>query len=425
MNQDTDFAFLYFSEILGKKVRDPSGDVIGRIDDIVASSGEIYPVAKGLLLRLKGGEKRLAPMPVNEIRTEGPKTDLVVDRDQLSDPDLSSSDFNMKDLLYDKQIVDVQGAKVERVNDVHLLCADQVRIVHVDVGFTGLLRRLGIEGLIRGVWKITGRPLKDELISWKFVQPLVESSEPGQPIRLQVEQARIRDLHPGELADILEDLGKEERAAILEKLEPEEVADVLEEADDDTQAAVISQIEPEEAADILEEMDPGEAADILGNLPDAHSEGIIAEVEEEDRALIEPLTEYEERTAAGLMTPEFVSIPPDATVEQALDAVREMAPEIEAIYYVYILDAERKLQGVTTLRSLFRAKPDDLVAEIMEKRLITLPMEGELEEIADMFQKYSLLGCPVVDEESRMMGVILLKHAFDELLPEFRREGHA
>ncbi len=177
------------------------------------------------------------------------------------------------------------------------------------------------------------------------------------------------------------------------------------------------------AADILEEMDPGEAADILTSLPDAQSEEIIAEVEPEERAQIEQLIAYEEKTAAALMTPEFVAVAPQATVAEALEEVRRQASEIEGIYYVYVLDDERRLLGVTTLRTLFRSRPDQAVAEIMETRLVTVEPEEEPKEVAEVFQKYSFLGCPVVDPEGRMMGVILIKHAFDELLPEFRREA--
>jgi Mg/Co/Ni transporter MgtE len=212
---------------------------------------------------------------------------------------------------------------------------------------------------------------------------------------------------------------------LVHSLGPAAVADVLEEAEEEVQAAVISQLEPSIAADILEEMDPGEAADILGNLPEAHTEDIIAEVEAPERAQLEQLIEYEEKTAASLMTPEFVSVPPETTVAAALAEVRRQAPEIEAIYYTYVLDAAGHLRGVTTLRSMLRARPEQLLEEIMETRLVTVRPEQELKEVAELFQKYSFLGCPVVDEEMRMMGVILIKHAFDDLLPEFKREARA
>ncbi len=425
MSQEAEFTFLHFSEILGRKVLDPDGKKVARIDDLVATTGEMYPIVRGLILRGRKGKRLFASVSDVGIRALGSGGGISVEAEKLVEPKLIGADFLIRELLYDKQIVDVQGAKVERVNDVQFLLTDRLRVVHVDVGFTGLLRRLGVERLVRRLWKVTRRPLRDELISWKFVQPLAESDEPGQPLRLKIEQAHIRDLHPGELADIFEDLSKEEVAAIVHSLDPEAVADILEEADEDVQAAVISQLDPEKAADILEEMDPGEAADILQNIPDAHSEEIIAEVEDDERAQIEPLTDYEEETAAGLMTPEFVSVGPGATVAEALEEVRRLASEIEAIYYVYVLDGEQRLKGVTTLRTLFCSRPEQKVEEIMEKRLVTLAAGEELDEIAETFQKYHFLGCPVVDAESKMIGVILIKHAFDELLPEFRREGRA
>jgi len=425
MSTNHDFVFRYISEILGRRVVDREGRPLGKVQDLVATSAQPYPAVRQLVVRLGSGERRVAPVPAETLRRLGRRGCVSIDLADLRELHLGPTDFLVGDLLLDKQIVDVQGAKVERVNDVHLLLTDRVWLVHVDVGGTGLLRRLGFEEAVRRLGQLIHRPLKDELISWKYVQPLGEMEEPGRPIRLQVEHTRIRELHPGELADILEDLGKEERAMIAHSLGPEAMADALEEAEDQVQTSVISQLEPSVAADILEEMDPGEAADILGSLSDAHTEEIIAEVEAPERAQLEQLIEYEEKTAAALMTPEFVSVPPETTVARTLEEVRRQAPEIEAIYYTYVLDPDGRLLGVTTLRSLMRAQPEQRVEEIMEKRLVTVTPEQELQEIAEVFQKYSFLGCPVVDADTRMLGVILIKHAFDDLLPEFKREARA
>jgi magnesium transporter len=418
-----DITFCYVSEILGRQVRDLAGRRLGTVHDLVATTTQPYPAVRGLVLRLGRSEQKVALLPGIEFDRLARRQSVKVDFAALFDLNLGPSDFLVRDWLLDKQIVDVQGAKVERVNDVHLLLADRVWIVHVDVGGTGLLRRLGVEGAVRRLAQRLGRPLREELVSWKFVQPLAEAGEPGRPIRLQIEHSRIRDLHPGELADILEDLGKEERAMIVHSLGPEAVADVLEEAEEDVQTAVISQLEPSVAADILEEMDPGEAADILTSLPDAHTSEIIAEVEATERAQLERLIEYEEKTAAALMTPEFVWVRPDTTAAQALAEVRRLASEIEAIYYVYVQDEERHLKGVTTLRSLLRARADQRVDEFMEPRLVSARPDQGVKEVAELFQKYSFVSCPVIDDQGRMMGVILFKHAADDLLPHLKREA--
>ncbi len=417
--------FRYFSEIQGRIVRDPQGRRLGKVQDLVASTSHPFPAVRGLVVRLTSGQRKLAVLPGLELDRMAQREQVRIDPSALRDLDLEPTDFLVSDWLLDKQIVDMEGAKVRRVNDVHLLLADRVWIVHVDVGGLGLMRRLGFERATRRFFQAIHRPLREELISWKFVQPLAETEEPGRPIRLKIEHARIRDLHPGELADILEDLGKEERAMIVGSLGPEAVADVLEEAEEEVQTAVISQLEPSLAADILEEMDPGEAADILTSLPDAHTEEIIAEVEAPERAQLEQLIEYEEKTAAALMTPEFVSVPLKATVGEALEEVRRLAPEIEAIYYAYVLDDDGRLKGVTTLRSLLGASPARPVEDIMEQRLVTVTPDEGLKEVAEQFQKYSFLGVPVIDADGRMMGVILFKHAVDDLLPEFKREARA
>ncbi len=428
MRANSGFSFLYVSAILGRHVRDTEGRAAGHVIDLVARTSETYPILKGLIIgtrKVPGSPPRVAPFSGQILRDLARGAQVTIDPSALHDLELGANDFLVRDLLLDKQIVDVQGAKVERVNDVHLLVTDRAWIVHVDVGYSGLLRRLGFERAARRLWRFSRRPFREELISWKFVQPLAELREPGQPIRLKVDHAQIRDLHPGEIADILEDLGKDERAMIVHSLGPEAAADALEETEEEVQAAVISQLEPADAADILEEMDPGEAADILTSLPDAHSEEIIAEVEAPERAQLEQLIEYEEKTAAALMTPEFVWVGPDATVAEVITEVRRLAPEIEAIYYVYVLDAQRKLLGVTTLRRLLRVQPEERIGDVMETRLITVHPDDEPRVVAEVFQKYSFLGCPVVDAEMHMIGVILIKHAFDDLLPEFRREARS
>jgi len=421
------FAFLFVSTLMGRRVIDLEGHRIGRVVDILATTSEMYPLVRGLVVRERTprGRRRVIAVTGTALRALTTGRPLRLDPAHLQDLDLGSTGFLVRDWLLDQQIVDVQGAKVERVNDVHLLVTDRAWIVHVDVGFAGILRRLGVEGAVRRIWRLTGRPFPEDLISWKFVQPLAEHEEVGRPIRLKVEHAQIRDLHPGEIADILEELGRDERAMILHSLGPEAAADALEETEDEVQAAVFAELEPEMAADILEEMDPGEAADILTSLPDAQSEEIIAAVEPHERAQIEQLIEYEEKTAAGLMTPEFVAVSPDATVAATMDELRRLAAEIESIYYIYVLDAERKLLGVTTLRRLLRVGPEERIGDFMETRLVTVHPEDNPRVVAEAFQKYSFLACPVVDEEMHMMGVILVKHAFDDLLPELRREARA
>jgi magnesium transporter len=421
------FAFIFVSTLMGRRVVDLEGRAIGRVVDVVAATSEMYPLVKGLVVRERAprGRRRVAAITGTTLRTLAGGGPLRLDPATLRDLDLGTTGFLVRDWLLDQQIVDVQGAKVERVNDVHLLVTDRAWIVHVDVGFAGILRRLGVGGAARWIWRLTGRTYPEDLISWKFVQPLAEHEEVGRPIRLKVEHAQIRNLHPGEIADILEELGRDERAMILHSLGPEAAADALEETEDGVQSEVIAELEPSMAADILEEMDPGEAADILTSLPDAHSEEIIAAVEPTERAQLEALIEFEEKTAAGLMTPEFVSVLPDATVASTMEELRRQAAEIESIYYIYVLDAERTLLGVTTLRRLLRVGPEERIGDFMETRLVTVHPEDSPRVVAEAFQKYSFLACPVVDQGMHMMGVILVKHAFDDLLPEFRREARA
>ena len=233
--------------------------------------------------------------------------------------------------------------------------------------------------------------------------------EHGGRVRLSVSQQALHELHPGELADILEDLDRESRLAVVSQMSPEEAAEVLEEVDDTVSKSIVEELPVEVAADIVEEMEPAEAVDLLSDLPHEQAERIMKHVEKDEAADIRKLSSYAEGTAGSLMSTDFIAVPPETTALGAIDELRRKACDIEAIYYVYVLDADKKLLGVTTLRSLLRSAPETRVADIMEPRLVTVGAEEEAREIAEVFQKYSFLGCPVIDEEGRMLGVILIQ----------------
>jgi magnesium transporter len=302
------------------------------------------------------------------------------------------------------------------VNDVQLLIGKKQWIVHVDVGSTGLLRRLGFESAARRVGKTIRKPLKDELISWKFVQPVSGASD-GGPVRLTVAAQGLSDLHPGELADILEDLDSEQRQVMLSVVDAETAAEALEETDDEIQKSILESMSPEKAADILEEMEPSQAADLLANLDAQSSIDIIEEIEHEEKADITELMAYEEYTAGSLMTTDFIEIPSSATVGEAMELLRESAEEIEAFYYVYVHDEDGKLIGVLSLRHLLQRDPALQVGNILQSRLVTLELDTPLHEIAEQFLLYNFLFVPVVDKDGIQKGVVGFKDSLDELLP--------
>jgi magnesium transporter len=416
----------FLSEFLGRPAKGKKlGTTLGRIWDCVATLTELYPQVKGLVLRHKQ-ELVLYPATAQEYFDLFKKGYLTVDEQRILPLEMGPNDVGVRDLLWDKQIVDVEGAKVVRVNDVHLLIGERQWIVHVDVGFAGLLRRLGWETPVRSTVKVIGKQVHDELISWKFVQPVSSQSAHIEPIRLTVGAQRLNDLHPGEIADILEDLDHQQRQAMMSALEPETAAEALQETDEDVQKSIIEGMDEERAADILEEMEPSEAADLLANIDEAAASGIMDAMDsEEEVADIEELMAYSEDTAGSLMTTDFVEIAADRTVGEALEAVREAAEDVEAIYYVYLHDDDGKLIGALSLRHLLRTDPRLQLGNILQPRLITLHLQSSMSEIAEAFLRYFFLVLPVVDDDGVQRGVITFKHAFDQLLPHLYRAWKA
>ncbi len=341
---------------------------------------------------------------------------LVLKPGALASPFLMDSDeFLLRDFLLDKQIVDIHGAKVVRVNDLQFLRADQkMIIVQVDVGMRGLLRRLGFEDAMLGFCKwFFDYSLKDRFIAWHYVHPLADSGR----LRLQIPQTALASLHPADLADIIEELDVHERAAVVDVLNEEVVAEALEEMDPRVQLAIMSQLEPEKAADIIEEMSPDEAADLIADLPPDMATGIFREMDDDYRQTVKDLLVHEEDEAGGLMTTQFVALPRDKIIVDALAHIRQHAGEIDVVYYTYIVDEESRLLGVISLKELLSNDIFTPLDRIMTTRLVAANMDDEADEIAGLFAKYGFRAIPVVDTDNRIKGVIRFKALLEILAP--------
>lgn len=390
---------------------------MGKVWDVVAQVTELFPEVKGLVLRHRG-RLVLYPAAGQEYLDLLKHGQLKVDEHKIVPLEPGPDDISIRDTLWDKQIVDVEGAKVVRVNDVQLLVGERQWVVHVDVGVSGLVRRLGYESAVRKAAQAFGKKFEDELISWKYVQPVSHTQDTPGPVRLKVGAQRLRELHPGELADILEDLDHSQRQVVLASMDAETAAEALEETDYDVQKAILESLEPERAAEIIEEMEPSIAADLLSDLDVTASEQIIQKFEfEDERAEVTELMTYEEETAGGLMTTDFLEISEEQTVEDALELLRANAEEIEAYYYVYVHDEDGKLLGALSLRHLLLTDPALQVGNILSGRLITVSLDAELKEIAEIFLTYNFLFIPVVDDDGVQKGVISFKDSLDDLMP--------
>src|SRR4030066_771745 len=364
--------FYFFSEFLNRRAYNASGQRVGKITDLVAERTEPYPMIIGMMVQTRG---RKMFLPWEEIFQIEPQftlseKELVDLKNSLPEKDI----IHLRAEAMAKQIVDTFGAKVVRVNDLHFLRVDsRLRLVHVDVGFRGLMRRVGWEKVVDQALRwFFSYVLPNQFISWKYVQ-LLSGSE---LLQLSVSQKKLSHLHPADLADIMEDLSGRERSAIFHALDAETAAETLEEIDPKIQKALIETISVEKASDIVEEMSPSDAADLLADLPGAGAEEILEEMEQEKAEDLRELLVHPEEAAGGLMTTSYLSLPPEVTVETAIARLKAEAPNLDIMDYIFIVDGEENLQGGVSIRDLLTAHSHQTLSEIQPTRVV----RGKLDE---------------------------------------------
>jgi CBS domain-containing protein len=359
-------------------VRTPSGDRI---------------VASDLLRRVNGG-----------VHTSAHFADL---------PKYSSGEGMLlleRDLL-DQQIIDVHGRKVVRVNDIELaLDADSaplglhLRIAFVDAGARGAIRRL-LKGMVpRHALSSWLERIPSRNIPWEAVN-LIET-DPARRVRLKISSERVARLHPADIADIIEELAPAERDAVFQTLDEDVAADTLEEIHPKLQVSILNAMESERAADIVEEMDPDAAADLLADLTDERSDAILKEMEPEERQDVQDLLEFEEDTAAGRMTTDYMALAPSARVHDAVEMLKNFDGPLESMSTVFLIGENEKLLGAVPLARLIVSHADTPLFELTAEPLISCSPEADEREVAEIFDKYNLLTLPVVDESGALTGVI-------------------
>jgi magnesium transporter len=414
--RDSAGEFLFFSSILGRPVIGAGGERLGRAVDLVAAGSEVYPGVESLVV----GPRPRRLVPWGAVGAIGHVIRLTAPGPFPDEPrELPARRMLLARQILDRQIVDTLGAKVVRVNDLHFLRAGAaLRLVHVDVGVRGLVRRLGwerfVDGLVRSVRGKARYLRTDRFVSWKYVHPL----EASGAVQLHVAQRELSELHPADLAEILEDLDREQRAALFETLPIETAADALEEAEPRLQRELLEQVEPEKAADIVEAMAADDAADLLGDLPEAQATEILSQMEGAEAAEVRGLLAYDESTAGGLMSPEFIALAEGLTAEQAIGELRVEARKGKEIYYMYVTAGDGTLLGVLSLRELIIAEPVTPIREFMRDRPVVVTPDASLESVAEQAAKYSLLAVPVADAAGKLLGIVTIDDVFDRLMKD-------
>jgi CBS domain-containing protein len=409
---------IFVSEVTRKPVLDQTGEEIGKLKDVIVGLGEPFPAVTSVVISA-GKDTYLVPWDMINLFNRR-VISVNARRDVLKPSEVALSDILICRDLLDKQIVDINGAKLVRVNDLELgdvkgrLC-----LVAADIGLRGLLRRLGAEKRGEIFLALFKYRLQHKLISWSYVQTV----EPKLTrLTLTVSRQKVSSLHPADLAEIISEVSQKERTAIFGSLDVDTAAEALHELEPRVQADIIDDMSKERASDILERMPPDEVADVLGDLPEAKAQELIDLMEKEEAEDVQELMEHEDNTAGGLMTTEFLSFPPDMTVEEAIKELRLEAPNVETIYYLYILDKDEHVNGVVSLKNLVLAMPKTLLSDIMLTPVKTLPLEAEQKDVAEFISKYNLLAAPVVDENGALRGIVTVDDVVDFLLPTASRK---
>lgn len=403
---------IFLSDFLRAEIVDSNQRRVGRVGDLIVRMADPFPVIDGVVLRGRGAREVI---PWAFVRSfEGKELALKTARESLDrQPADEQATWLARDVL-DKQIVDTDGHRVVRVNDLQLSpVKGSLLLVGVDIGGRGLMRRLGLEDLGKSLAHAARRDWAQKLIAWDAVDT-VESNLDS--VKLRISHQKLAKMHPADIADVAERLSARQRDAIFASLNDEVAADTLQEMDAEDQVEVLERLDLERAADILEEMDPDEAADLLADLPDYQAEALLKKMREDEAEDVEELLAYEEDTAGGLMTTEYVTVTIDLTASEAIERIRELEPDAESIYYIYGVDRSENLIGVLSLRDLIVAQPKTPVADFMNRQVISVRLDDSARDVAEVIRKYNLLAVPVVDVDDHLEGIITVDDVMETLL---------
>jgi Mg/Co/Ni transporter MgtE len=343
---------------------------------------------------------------------------------QCNDPshlykDAKENTLYLKNNVLDRQLVDIDGRKLVRVNDLRLATlASGTYVIAVDVGLEGLLRRLGVAKPVKVLLDLFHGAIPNKMILWNEVEA-VDFGHAG--IKLSSAYSKLSTLHVSDLADIIEDMDAKMQMEVFSSLDEEKAADVLEELESDTQIHVIKNMSVTKAADVLEKMPADEAADILDDLEDDKVEELLSEMEQEASEDVRDLLKYEEDEVGSLMTTDFISFSKDMTVEETIYELRNLKPEADTIYYLYIVDKNDRFIATVSLRDIIVSQPQTKLSEIMSERSIYVTDTDNVDSISEIISKYNLLALPVVDKNKVMLGMIIIDDIVYNLLRANRR----
>lgn len=408
-------AMIYFTEIQNLPAYDVMGAYLGRVADLgIDPNQNALRVAAYLV---EAPDRKLLYVSREQMQSITVRSaQTSVTRDRISS-NLPPGDLLRvrKDVL-DQQVIDVDHRKVVRVNDVDLEIQPtnghtELRVLAVNVGLASAVRRL-LQGVTA---KHTSRKIcnfiPSRTIPWEFVN-LIEP-DASRRLKLRISYERLARLHPADIADILEELSRDEQRSVIEALDHETAAQAISEIPTEMQAQLLQSIPVEKAADIVEEMAPDEAADVLQELPSETSAKLLAGMEEEGAQEVKELLGFEEDTAGALMTTHYIALDVTASVENVIEAMKEFEGSLESIHSIYLIDKEELLMGSAPLARILLAPALTPLRELSRDEVQSVPTEADAKEVIDLFRKYNLLSLPVVDDKQHLVGVVTADDVLD------------
>lgn len=424
------FNFVYLSEIIDLPVFSlSSGKKIGRIVDLAARTSHVYPKITALITKL-AGKKVPVYIPWNNVQLTAFRRRVSVEYPPESDyGDFHSieNEILVKQTFLDKQIISTSGYKLVRVNDLQLLIDNSTKekpnlwLVHIDIGFKGLLRRLGWADIANAIFRwIVSRDINDKFVAWKHVQPTTTTNVYGS-VQLKTDTSKLSKFHPADLADILEDLGTDERISLFESFVPGLAATTLQEMPMNLRVQIAETLETEKLAAIVNEMQMDEAVDLLDELSPEKRTAVYGMMTAEHVAEIKELSQLSVYGVGSIMNTNFITAKGTQTVREVLKAVKAESKKAELLHYVYIIDDEEHLQGLVTLRQLLVTKGTTPIGTIMRSDLVSVRVDTNIKRVAQLFFKYNFRALPVVDEEERVQGIISMRDALESVFPEMKQ----
>jgi magnesium transporter len=421
--------FIFLSEILGLPVIDgSSGKKIGILFDLTALTNQVFPKISGVIIKNSTSNNN-RHIPWGCVRTIMRGRSIIVDNIPALNEGMQIADESeilLKTTFLDKQIISISGNKVVRVNDLHLLIDNTTKenpnlwLAHIDIGIKGLFRRLGWVQMVNAVFYwVTSRDIKDKFVSWKHVQPTATTNVYGS-VHLKIDSSKLSEIHPADIADILEALGNDERISLIESLKPEIAADTLQETQLKIRVQIAEAIDPTKLSVIVNELPTDEAVDLLDEISTEQRNAVFVNLQHEKAQELKELSKLSIYGVGSIMTTDFISVKKTESIKNIIALIKDESVKTELIYYVYIIDEVERLIGVVTLRRLLVTDLNVLVGDIMTEQVVSVEINTSIKRVAKIFYKYNFAAIPVVDGDGCMHGVISFRDALEAVFPEMK-----